>query len=133
MKNILTLILLCLLAFLFFSFRIAQVPPGINGDELGIARNAVLVSRNLTDENSNFLPLFVFAKSSADWKQPVTVYTTAAFFKIFGVSFTHLRMASILFIIASIVIFYFLAEEIFDFKFFVVGSLIFLPIPSILI
>lgn len=133
MKNILFLTLLCLLAFLLFSFRLTQVPPGINGDELGIARNAVLVSRNLTDENSNFLPLFVFARSSADWKQPVTVYTTAAFFKIFGISFTTLRMTSISFIIASIIILYFLTKEMFDFKFFIIGSLVLITTPIILI
>ncbi len=133
MKKLFILILLCFLAFLLLSFRITQVPPGINGDELAIARNAVLISRNLTDENNNFLPLFVFAKSSADWKQPVTIYATAAFFKIFGVSFAILRITSISFVIASIIIFYFLTKEVFNLKSFVIGFLILITTPIILI
>jgi 4-amino-4-deoxy-L-arabinose transferase-like glycosyltransferase len=132
MKNIIVLVLLLVLAFVFLSFRLTKVPPGINGDESGIGYNAILISRNLTDENGNFLPLFIFAKGS-DWKQPVSVYTTALVFKIFGSSFWTLRVTSILFVIASIIFLYFLTKESFDFNFFVVGSLILMTVPIILI
>lgn len=120
------------ISFLLFSFKITNVPPGINGDEVGIAHNAALISKNLTDENNNFLPLFIYAKTS-DWKQPVTVYATAAVFKIFGVSFLNLRITSVLFVIASIIIFYFLCKEIFNLKFFLVGLLILITTPIIMI
>lgn len=132
MKNILLLLGICLFSFFLLAYRVINVPPGINGDEIGIGRNAVLVSRNLTDENDNFLPLFIFAKDS-DWKQPVTIYATAIVFRLFGPSLTALRITSVLFVIISIIIFYFLAKEIFNRKFFVVGSLILVTIPIILI
>lgn len=132
MKKFFILIFLCISAFLLYSFKITQVPPGINGDEVGIGHNAVLISRNLTDENNNFLPLFIFAKSS-DWKQPVTVYTTALIFRLFGSSFEALRSTSILFVIVSIIIFYFITKEIFNFRFFIVGSLILITTPIIMI
>ncbi|WKZ26006.1 MAG: glycosyltransferase family 39 protein [bacterium] len=132
MKNIFIVTLFCFLAFLLFSFRITEVPPGINGDEVGIAHNAALMSKSLTDENNNFLPLFIFAKTS-DWKQPVTVYTTAAIFKVFGVSFAALRMTSVLFVVASIIIFYFLSKEVFNLKFFLVGFIILITTPIIMI
>ena len=132
MKNIVALSLFLIFAFVLLSFKITQVPPGINGDESGIGYNAILISRNLTDENNNFLPLFIFAKGS-DWKQPVSVYTTAFVFRIFGPSLEALRATSILFVLASIVIFYFLAKETFNFKFFIVGTLILLTVPIIMI
>ncbi len=131
MKKILILIVFCVLAFIIFSFRITQVPPGINGDEVGIARNAALISKNLTDENNNFLPLFVFAKGS-DWKQPVTVYATSLVFKIFGISFAALRITSVLFIILSLIILFFIAKEGFGFKFFIVSSLVLISTPIIM-
>lgn len=131
MKHILLLITL-VLTFLLYSFKITDVPPGINGDEVGIAHNAALMSVNLTDENNNFLPLFIYAKTS-DWKQPVTIYATAAVFKIFGISFFTLRMTSILFVLLSVIIFYLLCLKVFNFKFFLVGTLIFITTPIIMI
>jgi 4-amino-4-deoxy-L-arabinose transferase-like glycosyltransferase len=132
MKKVIILAIAIFVAFVFLSHKLTQVPPGINGDESGIGYNAILISRNLTDENNNFLPLFIFAKGS-DWKQPVSVYTTALVFKVFGVSFWALRATSILFVLASIVILYFLANEVFDNKFFIVGFVIFITAPIILI
>lgn len=132
MKKILLLISSIIFAFLLLSFKLTEVPPGINGDESGIGYNAILISRNLTDENNNFLPLFIFAGGS-DWKQPVSVYTTALIFKVFGSSFWTLRATSIFFVIISIVILYFLAKEVFNLKFFIISSLILVTTPIILI
>lgn len=130
--NKLFLVLVSIFAFLILTYKITEVPPGINGDEVGIAHNAALMSKSLTDENNNFLPLFVYAKTS-DWKQPVTVYATSAVFKLFGISFTNLRVTSVLFAIASIIIFYFLCKEVFNLKFFLIGSLILITTPIIMI
>ena len=132
MKKIFLLIASIILAFILFSFRLTQVPPGINGDESGIGYNAILISKNFTDENNNFLPLFIFAKGS-DWKQPVSVYTTAMVFKIFGPSFWVLRATSILFVAVSIVILYFLSKEMFNFKFFAVSFFVLITTPIIMI
>ena len=132
LKEIVTLLFFVVLAFVFLSYKITTVPPGINGDESGIGYNAILMSRNLTDENNNFLPLFIFAKGS-DWKQPISVYTTALMFKVFGSSFLILRVTSVLFVIVSIIILYFLTKEIFNFRFFVVSFLILITTPIIII
>ena len=131
MKHLI-LIFFCVLTFLLLSFRVTKVPPGINGDEVGIGRNVYLISKNLTDENNNFLPLFIFAKSS-DWKQPVTVYTTALMFRIFGTSLEVLRATSILFVLVSIVIFYLFSKEIYTSRFFAVGTVILVTMPIIMI
>jgi len=132
MKKIVILTLSIIFTLIFLSYKLTQVPPGINGDESGIGYNAILISRNLTDENGNFLPLFVFAKGS-DWKQPVSVYSTALVFRIFGTSFWALRATSILFVITSVIILYFLTKEMFGIKFFVVSFIILVTTPIILI
>lgn len=132
-KNLIVVTIVCVFALILLSFKITDVPPGINGDEVGIAHNAVLISRNLTDENNNFLPLFIYASASSDWKQPVTVYATAAVFKIFGVSFATLRVTSVLFVLVSVVIFFVFCREMYDLKFFLVGSFVLLTTPIILI
>lgn len=132
MKNLFILLLVCLFSFLLFTYKITEVPPGINGDEAGIGYNSILISRNLTDENHNFLPLFIFAKGS-DWKQPVTVYTTALFFRIFGVSYWLLRATSIFFILAALVILYLISKEFMGTNFFLISSLILITTPIVLI
>ena len=48
MKNLFILLLVCLFSFLLFTYKITEVPPGINGDEAGIGYNSILISRNLT-------------------------------------------------------------------------------------
>ncbi len=132
MKNLFVLLLICFFAFFLLSYKITDVPPGINGDEAGIGYNALLISRNLTDENNNFLPLFIFAKSS-DWKQPVTIYTTALFFRLFGSSYWLLRATSVFFVILSLVLLYLISREFLGIKFFLVSSLILITTPIILI
>lgn len=105
MRNKILLIIVCFISFFILIFRITEVPPGINGDEAGIAYNALLLSRNLRDETGKLLPIFV-KPSNSDWKQPVTVYTTAVFFKIFGPSYKMLRMVSVFFALISIILAY---------------------------
>ena len=130
MKRII-LALIVIAAFLLLSYRILDVPPGINGDEVGIAYNAMLISRTLKDESGMVLPLFI-KPSTSDWKQPVTVYATAILFFVFGPSFFWLRAVSIIFACLSIIIFYWISEE-YTTKHFLAFVLIFVTTPIIVI
>jgi 4-amino-4-deoxy-L-arabinose transferase-like glycosyltransferase len=132
MRKSIFAIIAAIFVFLFFTYRNQEVPPGINGDEMGIGYNALLLSHNLTDENDNFLPLFIFAKNS-DWKQPVTVYATAGVFKIFGESYFWLRATSVLFILISLVLLYLISIELGGIKFFILSSAIFISTPILMI
>lgn len=80
----------------YFSFRLTKVPLGLTMDEASIGYNAVLLSRNLRDETGRYLPFFPLTINGKDWKQPVTVYTTAVFFKLFGPSVYNLRLVSVI-------------------------------------
>lgn len=132
MKKFFLILLIFIAGFLLLTYKITEVPPGINGDEAGIGYNAMLISRNFTDENGNFFPLFIFAKDS-DWKQPVTVYTTALLFKIFGVSFFVLRATSVFFVFLSIIVLFFLSKAYGGLAFFLSAALILITTPIIMI
>lgn len=101
-----------LLCFFFFSYRLTQIPPGLTGDESAFGYNAILLSRNLRDENNRFLPVFVLSLGGKDWRQPVTQYFITFFFKIFGPSIYNLRITSVIITSISAVLIYLLAEKL---------------------
>lgn len=110
-----------------------EVPPGINGDEASIGYNAALISKTLHDENNKFLPLFVLTLDQKDWKQPVTVYSTAIAFKIFGTSFETLRGVSVFYVLISASLLFLLIRELTSFKLALLGVTIFVTTPIIII
>ncbi len=117
----------------FFSYRITDVPPGINGDEAAIGYNAALVSKTGHDSSGRFLPLFISAFDLTDWKQPVTFYSTVLAFKLFGTTYEMLRQVSVVFVLISAALVFFLSREIFGKKLAFVSLGLFLTIPAILI
>lgn len=120
-------------AWQFFTFKITQVPPGINGDEAAIGYNAALVAKNGHDQSGRFLPLFVSAFDLTDWKQPITFYSTVVAFRIFGPSYSLLREISVVFVLLSATLIYFLSKEIWGGKPAFLSLLIFVTIPAVLI
>lgn len=129
------IILILILVFFWFllTFKITEVPPGINGDEATLGFNAALVSRTLRDENGRFLPLFVSTHDGKDWKQPITFYSTVLAFKIFGPSYFFLRAVSVVFILVSSFIIFLLFKQILGLRYALAGLLLFISIPSLMI
>lgn len=127
----LAVISFCLL--FLFTFKITDVPPGINGDEASIGYNAISISQSLRDENGRLLPIFFLTMGGKDWKQPVTIYSTALLFKIFGPSYALLRLVSILFFLSTAVILYIFLKDVFDDKLALGGLVIFTATPILLI
>lgn len=131
-KRYLVLIIL-FLGTLLLSIKILDVPPGINGDEASIGLNSALISKTLKDENGNFLPLFFNTLGKSDWKQPITIYTTALFFKIFGISFFLLRFVSVIFCLLSATFLYILIDKYLGYREALIGLAIFFTTPIIII
>lgn len=127
------LIFLFVGTFLLFSHKLTSVPPGINIDESSIGYNASLIAQSLMDENGRFLPVFILTINGSDWKQPITIYTTALLFRIFGASFYLLRLVSVIFALISSYIFLKILNLFFSKKMAVVGFLIFLSSPLLMI
>lgn len=132
--NKLIIFFLCFfLGWLFFSFRITDVPPGINGDEAAIGYNAVLVARSGHDASGKLLPIFVSAFDLTDWKQPITFYSTTLAFKILGPSYALLRGVSVILILISATLIFLLGRELLGLKAAFVSLFIFTTIPAVLI
>ncbi len=122
-----------IVAWFFFSYRITDVPPGINGDEAAIGYNAALVARTGYDQSGRFLPLFISAFDLTDWKQPITFYSTVLAFKLFHPSYTVLREVSVVLILISATLIFLLSRELLGKTASYISLIIFITIPAILI
>lgn len=127
------LALFIIFGWFLFTYRIIEVPPGINGDETAIGLNAVLVSKTGYDSSGRYLPLFAAVKDSKDWKQPVTFYSEVIAFKIFGPSYFTLRAVSVVFALLSGILIFLLIYELTSFKTAVFGVLLFITTPIVMI
>lgn len=127
------LVLLIVLGWIFFIFKITEVPPGINGDEATLGYNAALLSKTLRDENGRFLPIFVSTHEGKDWKQPVSMYTTSLAFSIFGPSYFTLRSVSVFFVLLSALLIFILLKSLLGSPFAIFGTLIFMTAPAVTI
>lgn len=132
-RKIIFIIIFFFILWFLFTYKITEVPPGINGDEASIGFNAILISQTLRDENHRLLPLFFLTMGGRDWKQPVTIYSTAILFKIFGPSYTLLRLVSVLMLFISVGLLFLFLKDIFNPRLAIVGSILYLSSPIILI
>lgn len=132
-NSFLIIIVFCILGWFLFTFRLLSVPQGINGDEAAIGYSAALITKQGHDSSGKLLPLFTRIEGSSDWKQPITLYSTVFIFKLLGISYFNLRMVSVLIVLLSGIITFFLAKEIFDEKLAVLSLLIYSTIPIIMI
>lgn len=127
------LVIFYLFSYFFLTFKITDVPPGINGDEAAIGYSAALIVQTGYDSAGRFLPIFTKIPGSEDWKQPITLYSTVLVFKTFGESYFNLKLVSVVFALLSATIIFFLAKEIFSKRYAIISWLIFITMPVILI
>lgn len=133
LQTTVALLLFFIFGWSLFTFRILDVPPGINGDESVIGLNAALVAKNGIDSNGKFLPLFTTIAGSQDWKQPVTFYSTSLAFRIFGTSYFVLRAVSVFFVLLSGSLIFLLVYELVGFRAALWSLLIFATTPIVMI
>lgn len=94
--------------FIFYSFRLTEVPKGVTNDEISIGYNALLIGETLRDESGRFLPFFALTAGGKDWKQPFSIYATLLSFKLFGPSLYSLRLVNVLVAVFSLMVLAFL-------------------------
>ena len=105
--------LVFVMAVFLFTFKILQVPPGVETDEGVIAHNAALISKTGRDQNGRFLPVFILSSDQLDWKQPVLIYLTAIYFKIFGTSLLVFKLVNVSLVLVSLGLMWILLKELF--------------------
>lgn len=127
------LLTIVLFLWIFFSYKLTDIPPGITVDEAAFGYNGVLLAETLRDENNRLLPFFVLSIGGNDWRQPVTQYSTALAFKLFGSSYYILRSVSVFFAVLSIILFVLLLLKIGGNIFAFFGGLVLTTIPMMMI
>ncbi|MEK7090883.1 MAG: glycosyltransferase family 39 protein [Patescibacteria group bacterium] len=133
MKKIIFWIPIFLIAIFLLTFKFLKVPPGIETDEGSIAYNAALISKTLRDQNNRFLPFFILSTDKMDWKQPVIIYSSALFFKLFGISLPVFKLVNIVTALASLYLMCLLLRKLFTEKLAFVGAIIFVTTPIFVI
>lgn len=98
---------------------------GLTADETAFGRNAALLAKTGFDENGRHYPVFVLSNEGTDWKQPVTQYYLAAFYKLFGSTVYNLRFSTIFITLISFYLIYFYFSPI--------ASILFLTVPLVMI
>jgi len=118
---------------IFFSYRLTKVPPGLTIDEAAFGYNAVLLGETGRDQNGRFLPFFVLSIEGRDWRQPVTQYFMAIFFKVFGANLFNLRFTSIVVMLVTLVLIIYLSRNLFGELGGILSAFLFLTVPLIMI
>lgn len=121
------------ISIFFFTYRLTQTPPGLTIDEASIGYNATLLSRTLRDESGRFLPFFPLTINGGDYKQPITMYSTALVFKIFGPSLISLRLVSVVAAIVSMGLIFYLGYQLLGVTGGIVAAIVFITTPMVLI
>ena len=116
----------------FFSFRLLSSPPGLTPDEASIGYNAALIAQSGRDETGRKFPFFVLTLKGSDWKQPVSIYSTAIIFKIFGESLFALRFVNVIALLISVFLTYYLSRLLLGKKGAFFSIFIFLTIPAVM-
>lgn len=133
MTSLLPLILLTVLLFLFFTYKLTEVPSGINLDEVQYGYNGILLANTWHDQNGRFLPPFILDPKHEAWYPPYMQYLIVISFKIFGPSIWALRLPTAILSTLSAFLIFYLAKLIWNQKTARLSLLAFVITPEVLI
>ncbi|MBU0570241.1 glycosyltransferase family 39 protein [Patescibacteria group bacterium] len=111
-KQNFVLILILLLATGLRFYKLTQVPPSLNWDEISHGYNAYSILKTGKDEWGKFLPTIF--RAYGDYKLPVYIYLTSFSVGLFGLNTFAVRTPSVLVGIAIVLFTYLLTKEIFS-------------------
>lgn len=106
------LVLIVLLAFILRFYKVTEVPPSLNWDEVSIGYNAYSILKTGRDEWGKFLP--VHFKSYGEYKLPVQIYASIPVIAIFGLNDFGVRITPVVYGALTILLIYFLARKLFN-------------------
>ncbi len=113
-NNISLIVLICIvvIACIVRVWKVTSDPPALSWDEVSIGYNAYSILKTGKDEHGRFMPLDTFV-GYGDYKPPVAIYLTVPFVAIFGLNELAVRLPSVLFGTATVLLVYFLVRELF--------------------
>ena len=123
-KIILFAIILLAIGLRFY--KLSLVPPSLSWDEASFSYNAYTIANWGKDEWGRTLPLSF--ESFGEYKNPVDIYVSVPFIKIFGLNEFATRTPAALFGVINVILIYFLAKTLFKNRFLALFASFFLAI-----
>lgn len=111
-KKWLILAVILLIAFSARLYKVTEIPPSLNWDEVSIGYNAYSILKTGKDEWNQFLPLHF--KSYGEYKLPVQIYGSIPGIAIFGLNELGVRITPVLYGTATVLVVFFLTLALFE-------------------
>lgn len=114
-KVFLSLVLIVFLAFFLRFFKVTEIPPSLNWDEVSIGYNAYSVLKTGRDEWGVLLPIHF--KAFGEFKLPVQIYASIPAIAIFGLNDFGVRIIPVIYGTLTVLLLFFLGRKIFKSNF----------------
>ena len=106
------LLLISILALTLRIYKIAEVPPALNWDEISHGYNGYSILKTGYDQWGQFLPIFNF-RAYGDYPLPLYMYFSMPFIAIFGLNEASIRIVSVIFGTLLVPVVFYLFRRIF--------------------
>lgn len=112
-KNLqyLLLLLIVLLAFFLRFYKVTEIPPSLNWDEVSIGYNAYSILKTGKDEWGNSFP--VHFKAYGEFKLPAQVYLSIPGIYLFGLNEMGVRITPVIYGTLTVLVIFFLGRALF--------------------
>lgn len=110
-KVVLLFFTILFIGILLRTYKVTEIPPGVNRDEASIGYTAYSLLFTGKDEYAKSYPISF--QSFGDWKLPLYIYATIPAVKFLGLNELAVRVVSILVGLATIILSYFFVKELF--------------------
>ena len=112
LKVFLSILIIVVLAFSLRFYKVTQIPPSLNWDEISIAYNAYSVLKTGKDEWGQSSPLHF--KAYGEYKLPAQVYLSIPSIAIFGLNELGVRITPVAYGTLTILVMFFLGRSLFQ-------------------
>jgi len=106
------LTLIVLLAFILRFYKLREIPPSLNWDEVSIGYNAYSILKTGRDEWGVFLP--VHFKAFGEYKLPAQIYASIPAISIFGLNELGVRITPVIYGTLTVLLMFFLGRALFQ-------------------
>lgn len=110
-KYIFSLFVIVLLAFFLRFYKVTEIPPSLNWDEVSIGYNAFSILRTGKDEWNQSFP--VHFKAYGEYKLPVQIYASIPGIYFFGLNELGVRITPVIYGTLTVLVMFFLGRAIF--------------------
>ncbi|OGE72400.1 hypothetical protein A3H40_04110 [Candidatus Daviesbacteria bacterium RIFCSPLOWO2_02_FULL_38_15] len=111
-RNKILLVVILIVSLVLRYYKIDQIPPSLNWDEVSIGYNAFSILKTGKDEWNQFLP--VHFKAYGEYKLPVQIYASIPGIYFFGLNELGVRITPVVYGTLTVLIMFFLGKLLFE-------------------